>query len=180
MEKQSKYPVAEEIIRQLGGMGRLSAMMGAYNFAAIGDKGVSFRIKNRKANYIKIMLNSMDLYDLEVGRIRGFDYKIVADQRNIMAEDLKKIIERVTGMYLSLRTGGMIEVDNDGFEVRYYVDSSEQSVEVDAKTRDFLVDVTSLVKDDFRRLANTYIFWYDDLSDETISEIEDALKTKVT
>jgi hypothetical protein len=104
--------IARTILQQLGGANRLRAMTGAYNFIDTG-KGLSFRIKNAKANYIKITLNSLDLYNLEIGRIRGVDYKVVAEQNNIYADQLKGMIERVTGMYLSLAKGGEIEKSNN-------------------------------------------------------------------
>lgn len=93
--------VAQTILQQLGGANRLNAMTGAYNFYDIGD-GLSFKIKNQRANYIKIKLNGMDLYDVEVGRIRGNTYKVVAEQDNLYFDQLKPFIEKATGMYLSL------------------------------------------------------------------------------
>jgi len=56
--------IAETIIGQLGGQNKLRMMTGAYNFIA-HDNGVSFKIKNAKANYIKILVTGMDLYDLK-------------------------------------------------------------------------------------------------------------------
>jgi len=97
--------IATTILKQLGGAGRLNAMTGAYNFRDLGN-GVSFRIKNQRANYIKVTLNGMDLYDLEVGRIRGTDYKVVASHDNIYFDQLKPLIEKATGMYLSLFAKG--------------------------------------------------------------------------
>jgi len=109
--------VASTILEQLGGMGRLKAMIGAYNFIDIGN-GVSFRMKNPRANYVKIKLNSLDLYDLEVGRIRGDAYKIISEQKNVYAEDLKPLIEKASGLYLSLSDGGYMaaggKVDTQG------------------------------------------------------------------
>jgi hypothetical protein len=102
--------IAQTILNQLGGMNRLIAFTGAYNFVAINN-GVSFRIKNPKANYIKITLNGKDLYDLEVGRIRGTDYKVVGKQSDLYYDMLKSEIEKFTGMYLSFAKGGKI-----GFE----------------------------------------------------------------
>ena len=96
-----KNRIAKEIITQLGGMGKMTAMTGAYNFVS-SPNGVSFRIKNPKANYIKIILNGMDLYDLEVWRIRGDKYTIVADEKGLYFDMLKPAIEKATGMYLSL------------------------------------------------------------------------------
>jgi len=98
--------VASTILEQLGGIGRLKVMTGAYNFIDVGN-GVSFKMKNPRANYVKIKLNSMDLYDLEVGRIRGTTYKIVSEHKNVYAEDLKPLIEKASGLYLSFADGGM-------------------------------------------------------------------------
>lgn len=104
---QENQAIASEILRQIGGMNRLKLMTGAYNFIAL-DRGVSFRIKNPRANYIKIKLNSLDLYDLEVGRIRGDKYTIVDEQFGIYFDMLKPAIEKATGLYLSLfGNGGM-------------------------------------------------------------------------
>lgn len=100
--------IAQIILNQLGGAGRLNAMTGAYNFVAI-DNGVSFKIKNRSANYIKIVLNGKDLYDVEIGRISGMNYKVVKKQEDVYVDDLKEIIEKSTGMYLSLFEGWSIK-----------------------------------------------------------------------
>ena len=60
---------ATEIIKQLGGAGRIKAMVGACNFGTNGND-VSFRFKgSKKANHIKITLNGMDLYDVEFIKI---------------------------------------------------------------------------------------------------------------
>jgi len=109
--------IAMTILRQLGGMNRLIAMTGAYNFVDLGN-GVAFKIKNQRANYIKIKLNSMDLYDLEVGRIRGTTYKVVATHKDVYFDQLKPLIEKATGMYLSLfAKGGKIKrEENDVFD----------------------------------------------------------------
>jgi len=100
--------IAQTILNQIGGINRLVAFTGAYNFVAINN-GVSFRIKNPKANYIKITLNGKDLYDLEVGRIRGTDYKVVGEQSDLYFDMLKSEIEKFTGMYLSFAKGGKLK-----------------------------------------------------------------------
>ena len=105
---EDKTRVAKQIINQLGGMGRLNAMTGAYNFIALPN-GVSFRIKNQRANYIKITVTSMDLYDLEVGRIRGDKYTTVVKKEGLYDNMIKPAIEEATSMYLSFDDGGLIE-----------------------------------------------------------------------
>jgi len=103
--------VANAILQQIGGSGRLRAMTGAYNFIDLKN-GLSFRLKNSRANFVKIMLNSMDLYDVEVGRIRGDTYKVVAEQNGLYNDQLKKFIEQHTGLYLSLAKGGKLSDDD--------------------------------------------------------------------
>lgn len=93
--------IANTILSQLGGARRLNIMTGAYNFVDLGS-GVAFKLKNPRANYVKIQLNSMDLYDIEVGRIRGTDYKVVDSANNLYFDQLKPFIEKATGLYLSL------------------------------------------------------------------------------
>ncbi len=97
--------IARTILQQLGGAGRLTAMTGAYNFIDRGN-GLSFKIKNQRANYIKITLNGKDLYDVEVGRIRGNTYKVVKQGNDLYFDQLKPFIEEATGMYLSLYKKG--------------------------------------------------------------------------
>ena len=93
--------VATDILTQLGGANRLYAMTGAYNFVDLGN-GISFRIKNQRANFIKVTVSGLDLYDLEVGRIRGMDYKVVAEEKGLYNDMLKSEIEKITGMTLTM------------------------------------------------------------------------------
>lgn len=110
--------IAMTILKQLGGAGKLNAMTGAYNFRDLGN-GLAFKIKNQRANYIKITLNGLDLYDLEVGRIRGTTYKVVASHNDVYFDQLKPLIEKATGMYLSLFDKGG-DVKNDKFSKILY------------------------------------------------------------
>jgi hypothetical protein len=109
--------IASNIIMQLGGFSRLQIMLGAYNFVD-RQNGLSFKIKNPKANYIKITLNAKDLYDIEIGRIRGNTYKVVYSQEDVYAVDLRKIIEKHTGMYMAFKDGG--NVNDVVLEDAYY------------------------------------------------------------
>jgi len=98
---------AKQILTLLGGMNKLAMMTGAYNFVAMPN-GVSFRIKNARANYIKIIHTGMDLFDLEVCRIRAEKYTVVESKEGLYDNMLKPAIEKATGMYLSLKDGGLI------------------------------------------------------------------------
>lgn len=99
--------VANEILRQIGGAGRLKAMIGAKNFTGDSQKdnylGFHFQAPAKNgSNYIKITLNDMDLYDVEFGKIKKFTYEVVSTTEGAYNEDLKRVIELETGLYLSL------------------------------------------------------------------------------
>jgi len=93
--------VAQTIMQQLGGMNKVIAMTGAYNFATDG-KNVSFRIKNKKINHIKITLNGRDLYDVEFGRLWGSKFTVVSEYNDVYFDQLIPLFEENTGMYLKL------------------------------------------------------------------------------
>lgn len=104
--------IAKEILNQLGGTSRLSVMVNAKYFAVqkVGEnEGVSFRFSgSRKTNYVLIVLNSIDLYDIQFGKIHGNNFKVVSEFKNIYADQLRHIFERETGLYLRLfKHGGV-------------------------------------------------------------------------
>jgi hypothetical protein len=106
------YSVAKIILEQLGGQGKLVVMTGAYNFIAFPN-GLSFKLKSRKANYVKITLNAMDLYDVQFQKLFGMKSKVVAEYDNLYFDQLIPIIEKETGMYLKLfKKGGFINTQN--------------------------------------------------------------------
>lgn len=99
--KTEKQAVAQTIVNQLGGMGRLKVFTGAYSFATNGNN-VTFRIKNRKVNAITITLNGKDLYDIKFMRVRGVDIKLIKEYNDIYFDQLIPLFEESTGMYLTL------------------------------------------------------------------------------
>lgn len=109
-DKERDREIADTILKQLGGINRLEVMTGAYNFL-IHPNGVSFRLKSRKANYVKIILTSKDLYDVEIGKVSGLNYKVVNEGKDLYADMLIGFIEKNTGMYLKLfQLGGETEI----------------------------------------------------------------------
>lgn len=172
--------VANTILEQLGGAGRLRMMTGAYNFYDLGN-GLSFKIKNQRANYIKITLTPMDLYDVEVGRIRGNTYKVVQKGEGLYFDQLKPFIEKATGMYLSLfGMGGMVEhKTEDGETLKYKIDTDEMSVEVDYPTMEYLSENGIVMKMEARKLKDTYIFWYDQIANASKEELEEVLDVEL-
>ena len=86
----------------MGGQNRLVLMTGANNFGVLGNS-LSFRFKgSKKANYLRITLNSMDTYDLEFGKVHGTNYKVVKTLTYIYSDQLIEIFENTTGLMLSL------------------------------------------------------------------------------
>lgn len=95
-------PVAETIIQQLGGQSRLRVMVNAKDFVAT-DNGLMFRFSGcRKANKVRITLNSMDTYDVEFFKIKKFTFETAAKFEHIYNVDLKAVFEDETGLYLSI------------------------------------------------------------------------------
>ncbi len=100
----SDFEVAQTIIDQMGGLGKLQAMVGATNFLA-GDNSVSFQFKGcRKAKKCKVTLLPTDLYKMEIGKMnpRTFDWVELYNESGLYFDMLKPEFERATGLYLSL------------------------------------------------------------------------------
>lgn len=94
--------IALVILSQLGGLGRLNAMLGIKQVTIV-DNGVSIKYKiSSPVNFIKIQLNGIDLYNIEMGKIWGLNYKIVKNIDNVFVEDIKTIIEDTCKVRLSL------------------------------------------------------------------------------
>jgi len=95
--------IAETILQQLGGYNKLNMMIGLKDVFTI-ENGLSFKIKMRgsKVNYVKITLNSLDLYDIELGKLRAGKYKVIKESNGVYSDMLKPIIARTSGLNLSL------------------------------------------------------------------------------
>jgi hypothetical protein len=98
--------IAETTLQQLGGSGRLSAMIGASKFAHSKDGALTFHFKGfKKANVIKIELDKAnDVYVVSFYKYnqKTFDCPMVAQYTWVYADDLKNVIEIYTGLHLSL------------------------------------------------------------------------------
>ena len=96
--------VAATILAQLGGAGRLSAMIAASSFSDHGD-ALSFKFKgSRKYNVCKVTLAADDTYTVA---LRHFNLRTLKDKNEIefagiYADRLKGLIEDETGLFLSL------------------------------------------------------------------------------
>jgi len=105
----SNTQIVTTIINQLGGQGKLRAMVGVTSYVYDSTEGknnwVMFDFKgNRKMKTCTITLNGLDLYDIKFTKLnmKTFDLKVVAEFKNIYCDQLKPIFEETTGLYLSL------------------------------------------------------------------------------
>lgn len=97
--------VAETIARQLGGgVGRLSATIGAHSFSG-GRDSLQFRFRARArngSNSVRIVLLPSDTYRVEFWSIRGAGAKLKGAFDDVYADSLRGLFENETGLYLSL------------------------------------------------------------------------------
>ena len=99
----SNLKVAETILSQLGG-NKFRMMTGAKNLAG-DENSLSMRLgrNSSNSNYLKITLNSMDLYDMKFCKLtRKFEEKSVTEYNNIYNDMLQDQFTAHTGMYTSL------------------------------------------------------------------------------
>lgn len=98
---------AQNILKLIGSQNQLNIMIGAKDFfkGMYGEKqnypGIQFKFKLcKKYNFCQIYLNQLDLYNLELGKIKKFEYadKIVFE--NIYFDNLGSIFSEKTGLAL--------------------------------------------------------------------------------
>ena len=95
-----------ETLAQMGGGGRLRAMIGAKHFVHHADGTLAFKFMKARqgANYVEITLTPKDLYTMRIGRIRrggiGFEEIVVAE--DLFFDQLIPTFENATGLYLTL------------------------------------------------------------------------------
>jgi hypothetical protein len=111
MTRENVKEAANTIYQQFGG-GRAKAMIGmnamGYDTDEDGNPFLSFKFKaGRKANYCKITLTPMDVYNMSIQKVsygykKGLQCKVVAEHDGIYSDMLKPLFEKATGLYLSL------------------------------------------------------------------------------
>ncbi len=95
--------VAKTILEQLGG-NKFRMMTGAKNFMGFAE-GLVMKIgrNSSNSNYLKITLNSMDLYDMEFAKVsRMGEKKSVTEYNNVYNDSMVEVFEKHTGMYTKL------------------------------------------------------------------------------
>ena len=98
------------ILHQLGGLGRLAAMVGANNVALLPD-GVRFKFKgSRVANCLEVKLNAWDLYDVTFYRLsnKHTEWVVVSETSDAYADMLIDLFEDVTGLALTLSARAVV------------------------------------------------------------------------
>jgi hypothetical protein len=98
--------IAETILDQMGGAGKLYAMIGAQHMVSLDDLGgVQFVFKgSKRTNKVVIKLNSLDLYDIEFWKFTkstGACVK-VTELCSLYADQLVQTFSEETGLYLTL------------------------------------------------------------------------------
>ena len=99
----SNMTVAKTILEQLGG-NKFCVMTGAKNLGGTEDS-LSMRIgrNSSNSNYLKITLNSMDMYDMEFCKLtRMGEKKSVTEYKNVYNDLMRGTFTAHTGMYTSL------------------------------------------------------------------------------
>ncbi len=100
----SELTVANIILQQMGGAGKLKAMVGAKYFAGT-DTSLQFSFKGcRKANKCRVTLLPNDLYRMELLKVnnRTYDIKYLYNEEELYWDMLKPEFEQATGLDLSL------------------------------------------------------------------------------
>lgn len=95
--------IAIMIIKQMGGMGRIKAMVGATNFI-YGDSNIKFHFKgNKEMNIVEIQLTDMDLYNMKFYKYKPKKVELidVKEIKGLYDDMLKPVFESETGLYLS-------------------------------------------------------------------------------
>ena len=104
---ESAYTIFNQLTLSEAGTNRLKAMVGGKGFmysAASSHPYAAFRFTAKaknKANYLKITLNGNDLYDVEFGYVRGTNYTVRSEVKDMYFDQLKEHFETETGLYLS-------------------------------------------------------------------------------
>lgn len=108
--KKTAKEIARTILQQIGGH-KFLIMTGAKNLVAYPN-GLSFRLPGNgfsKFNYVKITLNGMDTYDIEMGNFRASVYKKEKELNGIYDDQLVELLEKYTGLRFSMgRIGSKI------------------------------------------------------------------------
>lgn len=97
---------AKTVLSQMGGIGKLIAMVGAKDFlrGTNNDTGLpylAFKFKGAKhVNYIRITLEPTDVYTVFFGNVKGLTFRPGCEFVGVHADRLIPTFEQHTGLYL--------------------------------------------------------------------------------
>ena len=98
--------IAKVIVRQLGGLGKLSAMVNGRQFLIL-EAGVQFTFSGKRGmNKCVVKLTPADTYDMEFWYITSAKCVKKEEFKGIYNDMLIDLFETTTGLYLSLGTMG--------------------------------------------------------------------------
>lgn len=103
-DKARSIEIANIILSQMGGGGRIRAMTGAKRFEAVAN-GLQFDFPNRqrsRGNRVRVVLDPSDTYTVTFFNASRAGTKVVKEVSDIYCDSLKELFERQTGLYLSL------------------------------------------------------------------------------
>lgn len=103
MDTNNAAQIAQTTLDQLGGAGRLTAMIGFHssNYDKNGVLGFKFR-GSRKYNYAQITLADDDTYTVRLVKIVKWDIRAEQTWSGIHADGLRDLFETETKLRLSL------------------------------------------------------------------------------
>ena len=100
-----RQEIGQEILRQIGGKGRIAVMTGAKNFL-LTERGISFRLPRYAhkgwVNYVAIDLDPSDTYTIRTCRISGADVREMSNDSGVYCDSLLCVLEEKTGLRFSL------------------------------------------------------------------------------
>ena len=101
-----KEELAALILTYLSPQGlRGMRLMTAAGPFALEQNGLSFRFKGSpKANHVRIILNSMDLFDVKLGKVKAGNYEVIYEGRNISCDVLGQTFRDQTGLETQVPT----------------------------------------------------------------------------
>ena len=104
--KDNSKEIAETIIQQMGGIGKLKSMIGAENFSYNTNGELTFKFKMcKKSNCVQIFYDQgTDLYNITFLKINleKLEIKKIEKFEQIYCDQLIEIFEQFTGLRLSL------------------------------------------------------------------------------
>jgi len=98
-QREMKMTIAKTILTQIKTLDPMATWAwGAKDMVALED-GLRFKttgmVKNK--GYVTVKLNGSDLYDVEFGKIRKYEYKELERAEDIYVENLVEVIDGMVG-----------------------------------------------------------------------------------